>query len=169
MTPRERLAQEQALLNLEVAEEERWEAENQQNQRAAGIAAAQIRLRTMLDSFTLEPETPDSFVNVPLEPTGPPNDPRDYAVAYMNLTDDDMCPICQERFAANPDEVCMRLNNCNHLVHLECLDVLINTVYTGRLTVGCPCCRADICYTRTYRANPSVDNFPPVDSFREIP
>jgi hypothetical protein len=88
----------------------------------------------------------------PLRPIGLRVDPRDLSarVAVTAALLRDTCSICQE-WATSEKEI-VKLKVCEHLVHLECFDELINQAYPGYDAVGCPLCRFRLCAPRDYKA-----------------
>jgi hypothetical protein len=47
----------------------------------------------------------------------------------------------------------MRLQGCNDVLHLECLNELINQAYPNMSDVLCPNCRAPVCKSRDFMAD----------------
>jgi hypothetical protein len=89
--------------------------------------------------------------DVPVEPSGPRIDPRGLSQTVAATPGNENCTICQTDFS-DLDEECVKLNACGHLLHLDCLDALINQAYKGADTVKCPSCRANLCESRDYKA-----------------
>jgi hypothetical protein len=88
---------------------------------------------------------------VPLKPVGPRNDPLKLSDQVTDAYIEGICTICQTKFEA--DEECMKLQGCNDVLHLECLDELINQAYPNMSSVLCPNCRAPICKPRDFVAD----------------
>jgi hypothetical protein len=94
----------------------------------------------------------DEMSNVPVVPRGPRIDGRGLSQAANDIpTEAGDCPICRESLSDGdePSEI-VKLDTCMHLIHLECLDSLLNTVYPGADAVRCPSCRARLCAPRDY-------------------
>jgi hypothetical protein len=89
--------------------------------------------------------------DVPVEPSGPRIDPRSLSQTVAATSASENCTICQTDFT-DLSEKCVKLNACGHLLHLDCLDALINQAYKGADTVKCPSCRANLCASRDYKA-----------------
>lgn len=88
--------------------------------------------------------------DVPVEPIGPRIDPLQFSKKATEAGGDQVCPICQVDFT-NAEEF-VTLDACKHLLHLDCLDALVNQAYPGSGGVKCPCCRVELCETRDYKA-----------------
>jgi hypothetical protein len=88
--------------------------------------------------------------DVPLQAIGPRNDPRAVSVLMRNVPLEQMCTICQTEIEGGDE--CVMLQSCTDVLHLECLDTLINEVYPNVKDVRCPNCRTPVCATRDYVA-----------------
>ena len=93
----------------------------------------------------------DDSSDVPVEPIGPPIDPRSLGQTATDALAGETCTVCLENFADSDEEV-VKLNACQHFIHLECLDVLANQAYPGHTAIRCPYCRAELCASRDYQA-----------------
>jgi hypothetical protein len=94
-------------------------------------------------------QTTVSFsIDVPLQAIGPRNDPRTVCDPMYTVPADQMCTICQIEFEV--EDECVMLRSCKDVLHLECLDILINEVYPNVKDVRYPNCRTPICTARDY-------------------
>ncbi|KAK7182352.1 hypothetical protein PSPO01_11586 [Paraphaeosphaeria sporulosa] len=98
-------------------------------------------------SGQLELATPPRLVAV-----GPLIRASDYShpVNEADLREDDLCLICHNNFGkdVDPTNPAVRLHACNHLIHLEELEQLLNAAYFAQPQVRCGLCRTPICATR---------------------
>jgi hypothetical protein len=83
--------------------------------------------------------------------TGPLNDPRAISSRVAHISGDHVCTVCQCDLMDDDNER-TKLDVCGHVLHLQCLDDLVNQAYLGKASVCCPVCRAGICMTRDYTA-----------------
>jgi hypothetical protein len=100
--------------------------------------------------FYVRQAMPEPSEDLAVEATGPRNDPRVVSNPVETVPTGEICTVCQSELDS-PTE-CVRLHTCTHLLHLDCLDRLINQAYTSMWHVACPMCRARICLVRDYRA-----------------
>jgi hypothetical protein len=91
------------------------------------------------------------LTDVPLELVGAPIDPRSLGQTAVSAPTDEKCTVCLDSFDDVFQEF-VKLNACQHVIHFECLDALVNQIYPGRAAVRCPYCRAELCKARDYRA-----------------
>jgi hypothetical protein len=96
----------------------------------------------------------DEMSSVPVVPRGPQIDGRGLSQAVNDVPPDSGdCPICRGSLNdGDESSEVVKLETCVHLLHLECLDGLLNTVYPGADAVRCPTCRARLCAPRDYEA-----------------
>jgi hypothetical protein len=108
------------------------------------LAARELlsRFRRQMPQFTNE---------VPMKATGPLKDPQHVGAQRNPILAPQLCTICQVYIEVGEEYIKLRI--CEHLLHLECVDGLINQAYRKVLHVLCPNCRAPICEARDYLAD----------------
>ena len=60
-----------------------------------------------------------------------------------NLPDEDICPICHEKFSETPEQAIYK-TDCNHVFHNNCLNEICIRSETGGVKPTCPICRKEL-------------------------
>ncbi|KAL1592019.1 hypothetical protein SLS60_011611 [Paraconiothyrium brasiliense] len=98
----------------------------------------------ILDRRELEAANRDvNMQDVLFEPAGEALNPLDHTDMIQPFNKDDLCVVCQCEFE---DEATVKLRNCDHIMHLECVRSLINGIEPSSNL--CPLDRKEICPPR---------------------
>ena len=74
-----------------------------------------------------------------------------FSAVSSNNTSEEMCSICQNEFEVA--DIVRRLNNCNHIFHLNCVDTWLSNHNT------CPTCRNNITNDNTEYTSDEEENY----------
>ena len=82
-----------------------------------------------------------------------------FSALSSNNTSEEMCSICQNEFEGS--DIVRRLNNCNHIFHLNCVDTWLSNHNT------CPTCRNDLTNTNSEDTSDEEENYSDPESATE--